>query len=254
METQPGSIAGALREKERATQPKPAPGEHPLLRFWRSAYAHYERPLNHGLGFHVPHFPNPLLSPNFALADRAKFLAANRGLITHFNEIVPLGHDQRGPAPVGYQLTKQFFLGRRKAEAHALPEGFTLELMSMHSAIRLGEFWILITEGFPADAPFLRVLLPFLCTLPAEFRTAFLVEEGRRVGVVSIGIAGGAALVLNEAVPSAERGRGLSRVLSEAAQSLACRLGAEEAFFWTEHAFLGRHADLIEHYRIFERI
>lgn len=251
METQ--RALGMFLERERPARPGLASPEHPLLRFWRSAYAQYERPLNHGLGFHVPSFPIPLLSPNFAFCDRARFLEANRGLITHFNEIVPLGHDQRGPAPVGYRLTKQFFLGRRKVGAKALPPGFTLELMRLHSAIRLEEFLILITEGFPADAPFLRALLPFLCTLPAEFRTAFLVEGGRRVGVVSLGLAGGAALVLNEAVPLAERGRGLSRILSDAALNLAFQLGAEEAFFWTEHAFFGRHADRYDHYRVFER-
>lgn len=231
--------------------------EHRLLRFWRAAYAPYERPLNHGFGFHVPQFPGPLHSPNFVLGGRARFLAANRGLISHFNEIVPLGHDQRGPAPVGYRLAKQVFLGRKRVAARALPPGFALELLSLHAAIRISELWILLTDGFPREAPFLRAQLPFLCTLPAEFRAAFLKDQnGRRVGVVLLGIAGGAALVLNATVPLGERSRSLGRVLGEAAESLAFQLGAEEAFFLfdgTEHAFLGRHASVVEHYRVFER-
>lgn len=225
----------------------------PLVRFWAAAYARFERPLNQGLGFHVPNFPSPLLSPNFYTGDRAKFLAANRGLISHFNEIVPLGFDQRGPAPVGFRLTKQFYLGERKVTAKSIPPGFSAELLPLSSAIQLSEYWRLITEGFGDDAGFLRVLLPFLCGLDAEFQVAFLTEHGRRVGVVSVGIANGVALVLNEVVAQSERGRGLSRVISDVAQNLAFENGAETAFFWTEHAFFGRHADTVGHYRIFER-
>lgn len=226
---------------------------HPLVQFWKHAYRGYSQPLEGGLGFHVPKFPGALLSPNFPHVEKSAFLARNRGL-THFNEILPLGHGQREPAPVGFKLAKQFYLGARKVEARVLPRGYSIELMPMEEAIALEEFWILITDGFAGDAPFLRALLPFLCTLEAEFETAFLVEKGKRVGVVSLGIAGGAALVLNETVLTTERGRGLSKILSDVAQNLAFERGAEHAFFWTEHAFFGKHADRVDHYRVFERV
>jgi hypothetical protein len=227
--------------------------EHSLLRFWKHAYARFHQPLEGGFGFHVPLFPNALLSPKFAVGRREAFLAANRQL-PHFNEIVPLGHDQRGPAPLGFRLAKQFFLGERKVEARSLPEGFSLERMPLAAAIEIEGYWRLITDGFGGDTAFLRMLSPFLCTLEAEFVTTFLLEEGRRVGVVTVGLAGDSALVLNEVVDSRERGRGLSLVLSDVAQNLAFERGARHAFFWTEHAFFGRHADRVDHYRVFERV
>lgn len=247
------SFPTSLRETANETALTEAPA-HPLLRFWARAFAGYERPLTHGVGYHVPQFPGPLFSPSFPAGERARFLAANRGLITHFNEIVPLGHDQRGPAPVGFRLSKQYFLGRKKTGPNALPPGFTLELMSLHTAIRISEFWILVTDGFPREAPLLRALLPFLCTLPVEFRAAFLKESGRRVGLVCLGIADGTALVLNETVPPGEQGRGLGHTLCDAAANLAFQLGAREAFIWTEQAHHCRHADVVDHYRIFERV
>ncbi len=227
---------------------------HPLQTFWAHAYRGYQRPLQKGLGFHVPSFPGALVSPNFPLGSRSEFLAENRGLISHFNEIVPLGHDQRGPAPVGFHLAKQFFLGRKRTEERELPPGLLLEVVNMKEAIERKEFWILLTDAFPKDAPFLRALLPFLCTLPVSFRTAFLREKEKALGLVSVGAGGGAALVLNELVALSERGRGLSQCLSDAALNLAHGMGAKEAFFWTQHAFLGRHADRYDHYRIFERL
>jgi len=246
-------MAMVFQEKLTPEETHSKPELAPLLRFWSRAYYRFERPLYHGLGFHVPRFPGPLLSPNFHYGNRRQFLEANRGLISHFNEIVPISYDQRGPAPAGWALTKQFCLGERKVTARPLPPDFRVELMPLREAIGRNQYWQLITEGFGADAAFLRMLLPFLCTLEAEFLTAFLVERGRRVGVVSVGIAGGAALVLNEVVAQEDRGRGLSCVLSDVAQNLAFENGATEAFFWTEHAFLGRHADTLGHYRIFER-
>ncbi len=228
--------------------------EHSLVRFWRSAYAAYERPINHGLGFHVPQFPGALFSPNFPVLARSRFLADNRGLLSHFNEIVPLGFDQRGPAPVGFRLKQQLFLGEKKVGPTHLEEGFSVELLPLREALRLADFWRLITDGFGNDAAFLRLQLPFLATLEAEFLTAFLREPNLgRVGVVTIGIAGGAACVSCEVVASGQRGMGLSTVLSRVAQNVAYEHGADSAFFTTEHAFFGKHADSLSHYRIFER-
>jgi len=34
-------------------------------------------------------------------APRPRFLEANRGVVTHFNEVLPLGHGQRDLGPVG---------------------------------------------------------------------------------------------------------------------------------------------------------
>lgn len=222
-----------------------------LPRFWDQAYSRYRRPLPRGLGFHVPEFPHPLVSPNFALGDRAAFLRANEGMLPHFNEIVPLGHDQRGPAPAGYRLEMQFFLGERRVSRRDLPPGFSLSVKTLAEAASGEELWDLIADGFPRDAPFLRKLLPFLATLDADFRTAFLLDRGRTVGAVSVGVAAGSSLVLNAVVRARERGQGLSSFLSDAAQSLSVASGAETALFWTEHAFFGRHADLVRHYRVF---
>lgn len=225
-----------------------------MIRFWESAYARYRRPLEEGVGFYVPQFPVPLLSPQFLTGNRALFLERNRGLIEYFNEIVPLGHDQRGPAPAGYRLEKQFFLGERRIAARELPAGFSVRVVPLADAIEGEALRGLLADGFPRDAAFLRVLLPFLAGLDAEFRTLFLREGERDVGAVSVGVAGGVALVLNAVIPSSDRGRRLSPVLTDASQTLAVSLGATEAFFWTEHPFLGRHADCLWHYRIFSRL
>jgi hypothetical protein len=222
-----------------------------LPRFWDQAYSRYRRPLARGLGFHVPEFPHPLVSPNFALGDRAAFIRENQGSLSHFNEIVPLGHDQRGPAPDGFRLETQFFLGEKQVTRRDLPAGFTAKVIPLSEAVKGEQLWDLIEDGFPRDAPFLRKLLPFLATLDADFHTAFLHNRGRTVGAVSIGAAAGASLVLNAVVPSAERGRGFSSLLTDAAQSLSIASGAQTALFWTEHAFFGRHADLVRHYRVF---
>jgi hypothetical protein len=223
-----------------------------LPRFWDQAYSRYRRPLARGLGFHVPEFPHPLVSPNFALGDRAAFLRENHGSLSHFNEIVPLGHDQRGPAPSGFRLETQFFLGERRVTRRDLPAGFSVTVVPLADAVKEEQLWNLIEDGFPRDAPFLRKLLPFLATLDADFRTAFLHNRGRTVGAVSIGAAAKASLVLNAVVPSAERGNGFSALLTDAAQSLSVASGAETALFWTEHAFFGKHADLFRHYRVFK--
>lgn len=226
---------------------------HALIRFWSSAYARYRRPLPEGEAFHVPEFPAPLFSPNFVTGDRAVFLRRNRGFLSHFNEIVPLGHDQRGPAPEGFRLDKQFYLGERRLRRRGIPPAFSAKVVPLAEAVRGEELWVLLEDGFRRDAPFLRALLPFLASLDADFRVAFLTERGRTVGTVTVGAAGEAALVLNAVVPGVERGRGLSQVLTDVAQNEAVDAGAREAFFWTEHPFLGRHADLFRHYRIFSR-
>ncbi|MGZ3737150.1 MAG: hypothetical protein ACXVC0_19420 [Bdellovibrionota bacterium] len=237
-----------IREPLRIVSDLPA-----MIRFWEAAYVQYRRPLAEGLGFHVPQFPFPLLSPNFVVGNSARFLRANEGLLSHFNQIVPLGHDQRCPPPNGFRLSQQFYLGERRIASQPLPSGFSSHVVTLGKALAGEELWDMLEDGFAKDAPFLRSLLPFLTTLEADFRTAFLREGGKTVGAISVGVAGGAALVLNAVVPGVERGRGLSAILTDLAQSVAVSRGATHAFFWTEHAFFGRHADAIQHYRIFEK-
>jgi len=245
---EPQFAAEQIHEPLRIVNESPA-----MIRFWEAAYCQYRRPLPEGLGFHVPQFPFPLLSPNFVVGDRAKFLRANEGLLSHFNQIVPLGHDQRNPPPPGFTLSQQFYLGERRIASKPLPPGFSSLIITLGKAVKGEELWDMLEDGFSKDAPFLRSLLPFLTTLEADFRTAFLLEDGKTVGAISVGVAGGAALVLNAVVPSAQRGRGLSQILTDLAQTVAVSRGATHAFFWTEHAFFGRHADSIQHYRIFEK-
>lgn len=225
---------------------------HAMIRFWKKAYGDFVVPISGGLGFHVPQFPNPLLSPNFSMSARDEFLAGNPAL-RHFNEICSMEEAARLPAPAGFALSKDFYLGTRRLRAHSLPAGFSIEQMKMSDAVLHEHFWALIADGFPQDASFLRALLPFLGTLDADFHTIFLLAGERKVGVVSIGIANGAALVLNEVVSSKARGKGYSKVLAELAQNHAFERGATEAFFWTEHKFFSRHADRLQRYRIFER-
>lgn len=238
---------------ERSHERSPLPARPALLRFWGAAYRRYEIPLAEGRGYHVPEFPVPLLSPRFVTGDRGAFLRLNSGL-THFNEIVPLGHDQRGPAPSGFRLDKQFYLGERALSPRGLAEGYSARILPLAEAVRGNELPALLAEGFPRDVEFLRrALLPFLAALDARFLTAFLDEGGRSVGAVSVGVAGGVALVLNAVIRAADRGRHLSPILTDLAQDVALDAGAKEAFFWTEHPFLSRHADLVRHYRIFAR-
>jgi hypothetical protein len=211
-----------------------------LLKFWRSAYRRYEVPHSGGLAFHVPALPDPLVSPRFVRGGDAR----------HFNEIAPLGSAARPPA--GFRLDKQFYLGERPIAPRALPAGFAVRVVPLARAgSALAPF---LAEGFPRDAGFLAgTLLPFLAGLDAEFRSIFLVEEARDVGAVTVGVAGGVAIVLNAVVPAAERGRGLSRILTAAAEDAAASLGAREAFFWTEHPFFAGHAHEWRHYRVFVR-
>jgi hypothetical protein len=231
-----------------------SPQSPAIVRFWSAAYRRYRFPVANGLGFHVPEFPLPLVSPCFVTGDRDVFLRRNRGILPYFNEIVPLGHDQRGPAPSGFRLDKQFFLGVRTLARRPLPCGFATRVEPLSRAVQGEELWRFLEDGYPKDVAQLRTLLPFLSGLEADFRVLFLEEASRgTVGAVAFGVADGAAIVLNAMVREQERGRGFSPVLLDAAQTLAVDIGATEAFYWTENALFGRHADLFHHYRVFLR-
>jgi GNAT superfamily N-acetyltransferase len=223
-----------------------------IFSFWKAAYSRYRRPIAEGLGFFVPEFPIPLLSPCFLTGEKTAFLRANPWL-SHFNEVLPLGYGQREAAPLGFRLEMQFYLGERRIAANPLNSELAVQIMPLAEALNGEELWCLLGKGFPRDAPFLRTLLPFLTTLDADFRTIFLQERGNTVGVVSIGVAGGVALVLNAVTAPESRGRGVSRMLAQVAEDLAHRLGAERAFYWSELPFLGKHADIVRHYRIYSR-
>ena len=225
--------------------------QSPLLRFWQSAFARYARPLEHGLAFDVPGFADPLLSANFLQGDRQRFLQENEGCLPHFSEIVPLGEEPR--VPPGFRLARRFFLGETAAAELPLRADLRASTFSLNEALRSEELPSLLREAFLRDAAFLLKLLPFLCSVQAEFRTVFLRQGGEVVGAVTVGAAGDAAIVLNAAVRKAARGQGLSAELAGAARKAARRLGASEVFFWTEHAFFGRHAGRFRHYQVFLR-
>jgi hypothetical protein len=164
---------------------------------------------------------------------------------------VPLGHEQRAPPPPGFRLDRQFFLGELRPARAEPPSGLEVEELPLAAAAESPALRRLLEEGFPRHASFLHALLPFLATLDAEFRTVFLRRNGDTLGAVSVGVAGGAAIVLNAVVAKAARGQGLSRALAALGENAAADLGAREAFFWTEHAFLGAHAARFCHYRVF---
>jgi hypothetical protein len=156
-------------------------------------------------------------------------------------------------APAGFGLKREFLLGTKRTAFFALPEQIFAEKIPLSEAISRAVYWQLLDQGFPRDAGFLRRLLPFLAGLDS-FTVIILRSKGEIHAMVTVGVAGRVALVMNAVVGEQFRGQGISRILAGAASDHSYRLGAEKAFFWTEHGFLGPYAEEQSRYRVWSKL
>lgn len=213
---------------------------HPLIKFWQNCYGAFAYSLAEGVGFSVPGFSDPLMSPRFVTGKLELFL---RDGGEYFNWIGPAME-----SPSHYRKQVEFFVG--VADTHLATS--SAPVIPLRQALLRKDFWQLLEEGFPRDLTFLRVLLPYLARRPnADFQTVLLQEKGNTKAVITVGVSGGVALAMNAVVAKGERGKGLSQALAYEARVQAGKLGAKEIVFWSELEFLQRHARRVDSYAVY---
>jgi hypothetical protein len=199
-----------------------------IWQYWAEMFA--DKMIIEGNGvlcFQFPEFPEPLMSANFVLDERAY-----KSSLPHFNV---LSEEQESGDFFYHVLTKRNF---------SPCAGFKIE--PLKEAIKRSDFWNFQQVCYPDSVSFMKRLLPFLSDRNHHHH-AYIEENNQLLASMIVGESTQSNLLLNASVAPSERGKGHVKNLTN---SVIAHFPQEKSFFWTKHPWLKLDAAMSLNYRV----
>jgi hypothetical protein len=225
--------------------------EHPLIQFWVGAYAQMSTVHKYGISFCHPLFKDPLMSPNFLTSPIHEFVKES-SKFAHLNCISSDSIESENIA--NFRIVKRFFLGTVKIESPKMKPKLECDVMPLHQATHLPEFFELLRDGFPHDIEFLKRMIFELPASNAHYYCLTIKQSEKILGFLNIGIFGSISLIFNTVIREEFRNQSLSNELFAHAKIFLKSKNVKQAVFWTNHQGLVKQAHSVDCYTIYSKI